>query len=401
MIIPIRTETPVRRTPTANCALIALNVFCFLILDGWGQPDLLRFKLQRLMLHTDFPSLHEFVTYQFIHADWMHLLGNMLFLWVFGNAVNAKMGHAAYVLFYLGGGVFAACGFSLGAGADLLGASGSIAGITTAYLVLFPRSRITVLYWLFFIGTFEVPAMIMIGIKIILWDNMIAPSIGSVGNVATGAHLAGYLFGFVASVAMLLIRALPRDQFDLLALLKRWKRRQAYRQMMADPQARAQAQFGRVARPMVASPQQQAREETRLDRVSELRTQVGESLERGDLASAANLYEQLVAADTGQCLSARSQMLVAREFFATGRYPQAAAAFERYLASYAASGEANEIRLLLGIVYARDLHQYETAEKHLATAYHELRDPSRRDQCCHWLSLVRSALGKSVPDPPG
>ncbi len=120
MIIPIRTETPVRRRPTANHALIALNFICFIILDWSGQPALLQFKLHHLTLHTEFPALHEFVTYQFIHGDWMHLLGNMLFLWVFGNAVNGKMGHAAYVFFYLASGVFAAYGFSLTQSADLL-----------------------------------------------------------------------------------------------------------------------------------------------------------------------------------------------------------------------------------------------------------------------------------------
>ncbi|MHC4066506.1 MAG: rhomboid family intramembrane serine protease, partial [Planctomycetota bacterium] len=292
MIIPIRTETPLRRTPTANYALIALNAVCFLIFDLSPQSRMQEVKLQYLTLHTDFPSLYQFLTYQFMHGDWMHLLGNMLFLWVFGNAVNGKLGHAAYVLFYLAGGVFAAYGFALSGSADLLGASGAIAGVTTAYLVLFPRSHVTVLYILFFIGTFELPAMILIGIKIILWDNMIAPSIAGSGDIATEAHLAGYLFGFVAAMAMLVIRVLPRDQFDMLALLQRWRRRRAYRQMMADPQARAQAQFGRVARPATASPQQRVQEEARLDRIGELRTQISESLAGGDVASAANLYEQ-------------------------------------------------------------------------------------------------------------
>jgi hypothetical protein len=282
--------------------------------------------------------------------------------------------------------------------ADLLGASGSIAGVTTAYLVLFPRSRVTVLYWMFFIGTFELPAMIIIGIKIILWDNVMAPSIGGAGNVATGAHLSGYLFGFLASSGMLLIRVLPRDQFDMLALLKRWGRRQAHRQTMADPQARARAQFGRVARTVPPSPQERAEEEAHLDRIGELRVQIAEALERGDLAFAANLYEQLAATDSGQGLSARNQMMVAREFYATGRFPQAAAAFDRYLAQYGATAEAVDVRLLLGIIYARDLRQYEAAEKHLAASHDRLRDGPRRAQCSHWLAQVRAALGKPVAE---
>ena len=397
MIIPIRTETPVRRTPLANYALVAVNVLLFAFLDGSGSRSLQEFKATYLTLNTAYPSLHEFVTYQFIHADWAHLLGNMLFLWVFGNAVNAKLGNAAYVLFYVAAGILAAWGYALTGAYPLLGASGSIAGVTTAYLALFPRSHVTVLYWFFFIGTFELPALILIGLKIILWDNVIAPSIAGSGNVATEAHLYGYLFGFVATMGMLLIRVLPRDQFDMLALLKRWSQRRAYRAMMADPQARAQAQYGRVARPITLSPQQQATENARLDRISGLRLQISELLARGDSAAASALYEELIGIDPGQCLSARNQITVARQFYATGRTPQAAAAFERYLDSYGGDPEAREVRLLVGIIFARDLQQYEAAERHLAIAYQKLTDPTRREQCMQWLSEVRGALGKTPP----
>lgn len=398
IIIPVRTETPVRRTPLANYALLALNVLLFLILDLMGSRTLHQLKSTYLTLHAAYPSLHEFFTYQFVHADWAHLLGNMLFLWVFGNAVNAKLGHAAYLLFYLAGGILAAWGYALTGAHPLLGASGSIAGVTAAYLVLFPRSRITVLYWLYVIGTFEIPALIMIGLKIILWDNVIAPGIAGSGNVATEAHLAGYLFGFVATTGMLLIRVLPRDQFDMLALIKRWNRRRVYREMMADPQARARAQFGHVARPVTSSPRQRVTEDARMDRISGLRLEITEQLARGDSAAAATLYEELIGLDSAQCLSARNQITVARQFYATGRTPQAAAAFERYLDSYGADPEAHEVRLLVGIIYARDLHQYEAAERHLAAAHEKLTDPARREQCTQWLSEVRAVLGKNGSD---
>ena len=227
MLNPIRTETDVHRTPLANYGLIALNVLIFVSLDVLGDARAQLFKLTNLALHCAAPSLHEFITYQFIHGDLAHLLGNMLFLWVFGNAVNAKLGNVAYLFYYLAAGVFAAFGFALTSSGDLLGASGAIAGVTTAYLVLFPRSRVTVLYWLFFVGTFELPAMVIIGLKIILWEIIIAPQVVCAGNIATGAHLAGYLFGLLSVRLMLLIRVVPRDQFDMLALLKRWHQRRA------------------------------------------------------------------------------------------------------------------------------------------------------------------------------
>jgi len=396
-MIPIRTETPVRRTPAANYVLLAGNVLVYLLVDVLGGPQARLFKDDYLMLHTQFPAVHEFFTYQFVHGDLMHLLGNMLFLWVFGNATNAKMGNAAYALFYLASGVFAAWGFALQQDADLLGASGSIAGVTAAYLVLFPRSRVTVLYWFYVIGTFELPALLMIGIKIILWDNVIAPSLAGAGNVATEAHLAGYVFGTLATLTLLMIRVLPRDQFDLLALLKRWNQRRAYKQLMSDPQQRARAQYGRVARPVAASPAVRAVEETRLDQIGDLRVRITGCLDRGESSAAAALYEQLVAVEPDQTLSARNQMAVAREFYGTGRTAQAAAAFERYLAAYGAGPEAPEVGLLLGIIYARDLQQYEAAERHLQQAEARLTDTARRAQCTEWLARARAALGKPAP----
>jgi membrane associated rhomboid family serine protease len=92
--IPIRTETVIRRTPSVNFALIAANALMFLLFDARFASDGMRAIGHRYLHLVGFePSIHQFFTYQFIHADFMHLVGNMLFLWVFGNSVNAKMGN--------------------------------------------------------------------------------------------------------------------------------------------------------------------------------------------------------------------------------------------------------------------------------------------------------------------
>ncbi|MCB9849112.1 MAG: rhomboid family intramembrane serine protease [Phycisphaerales bacterium] len=394
MFLPIRTETSVRHAPIANVALIGLNVLVFFILDfGMGRAGI-EYKNKYFVLDGLEPSLIQFITYQFSHADLWHIGGNMLFLWVFGNAVNAKMGDIAYVLFYLAGGIFAALGFHMAnPGLSLLGASGSIAAVTTAYLVLFPRSHVTVLYVFFFIGTFEVPATIIIGAKIIVWDNVVAPQITGGGNVAHSAHLAGYLFGVLAASVMLLIRAIPRDQFDMLALVKRWNQRRAFASAMANPQARAQAQYGRVARAVPADPRKRAEWEQKLDQRTTLRAEIASHLQRGATDEAMAAYDRLVAMDPEQCMSADQQMTLGRAYYANGRFPQAAAAFERYLACYRHNAEANEVRLLLGIINARDLKQYESAERHLKEALEKITNPSRREQAQRWLDEARLGMG--------
>ncbi len=402
VIIPIRTESEIRRTPLVNYVLLGVNVFLFLVLDlAMSGEAIESFKMGHLALHSDEPALHQFFTYQFLHADLWHLLGNMLFLWVFGNSVNAKMGDIPYLLFYLAGGVFAAWGYALVTPqpSQLVGASGAIAAVTTAYLALFPRSRVTVMVWLFiFIHFFEVPAMVLIGLKIIVWDNVVAPSFGGQGAIAHSAHLAGYFFGFVGALGMLFIRALPRDQFDILALWGRWKRRREFASAMSEPGAAARAQYGSVARTGGSDPKQRAIDERRFDEISDLRTRIGDRLEQHDAVAAAELYVQLLGTDSRQCLSQHHQLQIARHFYGAGRFPEAAAAFERYVESYPHSIESGEVQLLLGIVYARDLNQYEVADKHLTSSLKTLRDEARRGQCFQWLSNVRTALGRPAPE---
>ncbi len=398
MIIPIRTEMVSRRRPLANYAIVGLNVLVYVVINVLAGGRLNAVRDNYLLLQGDWPSIYQFFTYQFLHADIWHLGGNMLFLWVFGNSVNAKMGDVVYALFYLAGGVFAGVAFMLASSDRLLGASGAIAAVTTAYLVLFPRSRVTVLFVFIFITFFEVPAMVLIGAKIIVWDTIIAPAFGSGGNVAFSAHLGGYLFGLVVATVMLLIHAIPRDHFDMLSLLDRWNRRRAFRSALSSPDARLRAEYGTVARPLPRTPEEQKAEDARFDQIANLRARIAESIERGDLSSATTLYEELTTIDPNVCLPENQQLAVAREFYATKRSPQAAGAFERYLSCYRHAFETAEIGLLLGIIYARDLKQYESAEKHLVKCRDKLKDTSRRQQCAEWLALARRSLGRPAVD---
>jgi membrane associated rhomboid family serine protease len=378
-----------------NYSLMAANVLVFLILDGVRNPSFQDIK-NELVFEAGFPRLYQFFTYQFLHADVLHLVSNMLFLWVFGNAVNGKMGQWTYLVFYLACGVFAAWGFALGSMSPMLGASGSIAGITTAYLVLFPRSEVTVMYIFFFIGFFEIPAIILIGLKVILWDNIIAPSYMGPGNVATSAHLAGYVFGFVVALFMLAMKGLPRDQFDMLSLWKRWNQRREFASAMVDPTARARGQYGKVARPVAVTDAERSRQDSHFDQVTDLRSKVSDAARVRDLTTATRHYEELLQVDPSQCMPQDIQIELGREFYATGRFPQAAVAFERFAQCYPQSSEVDEVRLLLGIIYARDLRQYETAEKHLSRSLKRLNEGPRRAQCLQWLQEVRLALGKHV-----
>lgn len=391
-MIPIATDTTIHRTPWVNYGLIAINVFIFMLESAARGPTADRL-FHAGMLIGEAPRLYQFFTYQFLHAGVMHVAGNMLFLWVFGNAVNAKMGHLAYLFFYLAGGVAAGIGFALNSPNPLVGASGAIAAVTTAYLALFPRSRVTILYFWFLIGTFELPSMILIVFKIILWDNILAPGIVGAGQVAFDAHLAGYAFGFASICALLAARVLPRDQFDIMALMRRWWQRQSMKAAMADPNAEARARFGRVARPVsVDDLQVRSDGSTANDEVSERRVKINHAIERGQRDEATQLYEQLCEIDPRQVLGRVQQLEIANHYYSRERFPQAAAAYEKFLSNYPSAQEIPAIKLLLGIIYARDLHQFEVAEAHLRESLERITDERRREQALHWLRVANDAL---------
>src|SRR5262245_19118464 len=126
MLIPLRTDVPLRRTPYVNWVLILLSVAAYIV-----QITVLRGNAARpFMLNCKDPHLWQFFTYQFMHGSIIHLASNMLFLYIFGNNVNDKMGGVAYLAFYLAGGVFAGIASVLTGNGYVLGASGSIAAVT-------------------------------------------------------------------------------------------------------------------------------------------------------------------------------------------------------------------------------------------------------------------------------
>lgn len=406
LAIPIRTDAPVRRLPFVNYGLITANILMFLATSfAASLPEATDLR-NIFALESHAPKWYQFISYQFMHADIWHILGNMVFLWVFGNAANSKMGHVPYLLFYLSGGAFAGAAFATLYDNPLVGASGSIAAVTTAYLVLFPQSEVAVFYWFwFYIGTWHVQALLIIGLKIILYDNLIAPRLfagGGASEVAYAAHWAGYVYGFALSLIMLTLRALPRDQYDILALWKRSYQRAQMRHTMADPEAQVRAVYGRVARPVAAvmgRPVQAIEPEIPTE-VTTLREEITDALNGGDYKLAVDKWETLVSRHPDQCLP-RSQMLdVANQMVTMNRFPQAVAAYERYLKQYPQAPDRDQIRLMLGIIYARNLQQYEPAAAHLRESLTRLTQPQQRDAATQWLNVISAALNQSPPGTP-
>ena len=191
-----------RRTfPLVTYALIVLNVLFFFVEMIGGDAFIGNWAfVPSRFLANPFGDLLTIFTSMFMHAGWVHLGGNMLYLWIFGDNVEDRFGHIKFILFYLLCGLaatFAQLAFSVGSSVPNLGASGAIAGVLGAYIVMFPKGRIRVLQGL---QVIQVPALIVIGIWIVL---QFFSGIGSIANTAeTGgvaymAHIGGFVAGFV------------------------------------------------------------------------------------------------------------------------------------------------------------------------------------------------------------
>jgi rhomboid family protein len=187
-------------TPQGPAVAVQERVVCE------GTPEYRQAQLQgRLVKTTEAPSIVTLFTSMFMHGGWLHIIFNMLFLWIFGNNVEDSMGRPRFIVFYLLGGLvalLAQVAVSPDAQVPTVGASGAIAAVLGGYLLLYPRARILTVVFIFFFFTFvEIPAMIMLGIWILLQflpaiGQLATPEIGGQGGgVAYFAHIGGFLFG--------------------------------------------------------------------------------------------------------------------------------------------------------------------------------------------------------------
>ncbi len=197
---------------------------------------------------------------------------------------------------------------------------------------------------------------------------------------------------------MLWVKAVPRDQFDMISLWRRWNLRREFASTSRTPGAKAQARFGSAAQTETVSPEQRKAEDARQNRIEELRIRAAEAHAKGDMTAATATYEAIMVIDPRQCLSEMQQTAIARAYYDRQRFSEAASAFERFVESYPRSRERGPILMLLGIIYARDLREPENADRHLTLALKTLKDEKRREQCLHWLRDVRAALGRESSD---
>jgi rhomboid family protein len=208
-MIPIADESPRRYLPIINYILILINIFVFIIQPSAHFGQELFFETYGVtpshILNSDnFISFYTVLTSMFVHGGFMHLAGNLLYLWIFGDNIEYILGHFRYLIFYLVVGIGAALMqvlFFPGSDIPMIGASGAISGVLGAYLVKFPRNRVSILIFLvFIIRVIRVPAFMALGLWFLfqLYNGYFTAAVANEGSgVAWFAHIGGFLSGFV------------------------------------------------------------------------------------------------------------------------------------------------------------------------------------------------------------
>ena len=220
LVLPYSIDTVTLKSPVTNWLIIALSVLMFLvefilpfetltpfILDGWAPSGL--------------------VGYMFLHADFFHLAGNMLFLWVFGNTVCGNSGNVIYAVLYLLYGVMAAVAHLIFSDGSAIGASGAVNGVVGMAVAMYPLNRVNVFYWILIrFGTFRMPLWVL---ALIWFVFDLKGALGGAGGVAYWAHIGGFLTGLCAGMLLIERNVVVLSVYDNEPLLNILLRRERMR----------------------------------------------------------------------------------------------------------------------------------------------------------------------------
>ncbi|MBI5599918.1 MAG: rhomboid family intramembrane serine protease [Deltaproteobacteria bacterium] len=214
-MIPLKDDNPTRRFPFVTLFFIALNAAVFLLQLILGPARAEVFVYRTAAIPYEITTLHDIypqgivpppltlLTAMFVHAGLFHLLGNMLYLWIFGDNIEDTLGHFRFILFYLFTGAAASMTHIIanpGATVPLIGASGAIAGVLGAYFMLFPRAKVlTLAYFLFFAQVIRIPAIVFLGIWF-LFQIISSYMGGAGGGIAWYAHIGGFIAGAIIAL---------------------------------------------------------------------------------------------------------------------------------------------------------------------------------------------------------
>jgi len=368
VFLPLGTDRSKTRPVAVTYALIAVNVAVFAALEllKEADPELRERVWNGLMLVPDGSGWWTYGTYALLHAGYSHVIFNCLFLWVFGPDVEDRLGRVGFVVLYLAGAVGSGVAHALFSNAPVVGASGAIAAITGAFLVLFPYVKVRTLVFFFFIGIFPITAWWFIAFAVA--RDVFGLAMGG-GNTAHFAHLGGYVLGAGVAMMLLWLKLVPREPYDLFTLGRQAARRRAFKAAYA--QGKINARGGGSGPPIPKAVERKKHEPEVLKpdgpaALARLRAQ--QLVAEGDSAGAAEAYLEMRRLPDGlklPSLGRRQLYEIANALFQAGDHVNAAAAYNEFLTVHGKDVEAGRVLLMLGLINARFLNDPTAAKRAL------------------------------------
>lgn len=400
MLIPLRTDRPLTRPTRTTHVILALTLLSYAaqLAVRNGNEGLNGTPFEAFMLRPDVSGFWTYVSYAFLHADFWHILGNMLILFVFGPAVEDRFGRFRFAAFYLAGAVIAGVAHALTTRSGVIGASGATAAVTGAFLVLFPRTRIRSVWFFGIIMPVMVPAWFFIGLA--LARDVFSIGLGS-SNIAHVAHLGGYAFGAGLSFVLLWFKLIPREPYDLFSISRQAKRRRAFREAarIREPDA---SRVRRASSDTSRAGEDDAAPDPQAEILAEARAAVSTAIAEERMDEAVSGYRELVSRFGGErpgaaTLSRNAQFKIGGELYRRGEHELADFALSRYIDAYPAERDTPEIRVLLARLKARFLGETDAAAALLDHALRVLPEGDVRDAAERELAALRSS--RSGPEP--
>ncbi len=389
--IPIGDDNPSARTPVVTYGLIGANAFVFLIANIFGShsfgglPN--RIALEYGLVPNDV-VWYTFLTSMFLHGNLMHILGNMLFLWIAGDNVEDKIGHLPFLGFYLVSGLFADGAYMVftggASGAPLIGASGAIAGVLGAYMVLFPKARIRIFYWIFFIfGVLRIESRWFLGFWIAenLFNWLVLTS-GHITGVAYAAHVGGFAVGVgvavLAKKRLLESTRVTRADEHTGFAPRGATRRQSQSSPGRTSPARPVPPTINV-KPTRPSGSEYVSPRAKTHRDGEgffgIEEAIAENVKEGRVDAAIDRYEDYLRMRHAKPLPGWAQIEISAEMFRKGDFEASLKAYRRYLAHYPGGPDAAEAKFRLGVILSRHRNEYFRAREYLLQATMEHPNP--------------------------
>jgi membrane associated rhomboid family serine protease len=369
VIIPLGTDRPLARTPIVTWGLVALLVVIHVALAALGRlhPNDAANLVQSFALAPAASPWYTYLTYALLHGGFLHLVGNVLILAVFGPNVEDRLGKPGFIALLALGAVVAGALHITFENAGVIGASGAIAAVTGAYLVMFPRTLVRVFYFLIIFGVTMFPAWVFIAFAIT--KDVLLTGLGLGGSVATLAHIGGYALGTALAATLLATGLIKPETYDLFSMAKQAKRRADFRAAARLAQSRGTDPAFLAPKPATTTASTTDAHPT--DPLPHARAQLARAVSTADWSAAQQSLASLLALTAGPTpaasLTPGPQQALANALFTQGHHAHAADAYEAFLAAHPRDAGAHRVRLMLALITARYLNQPDRARKALST----------------------------------